>query len=79
MGKYTKLCAKFVSQNQPDYSGLGIDNTNPEYDDSDIYVDLSCISHFHETEDKNINIFILGEKWTIKGDINEFEKLMNSK
>ncbi|MCH7826422.1 MAG: hypothetical protein IIC75_00375 [Bacteroidetes bacterium] len=76
--KYTKLCVLFVSENQPDYSELGIVNAKLDYEEDIIYVDLSCVSHFHKTGEKNINIFIYGEKWTIKANINEFENMINN-
>lgn len=80
MSKYTKLSCVFIEVDEVDYAAMGIYAASQDTDIGDIYVDLECISHYHETnDDNNINIFINGEKWTIEADINEFDKLMNNK
>ena len=72
---FIKLPAIFQDPNQPDYTDLEID-IDVETITDDIYVNPEWISHYHINSEGNINVFINGEKWSVKLSIDEFNTLM---
>ena len=73
---FIKLPAIFQDHNQPDYNDLDIDVGTIT---NDIYVNPEWISHYHINTEGNINVFINGDKWSVKLSIDEFNELMGIK